>query len=282
MPEELVCLGNLFEWGRKRKFRDSGYQSDKIWNRIRRSIHVGTLTPESNLPGMLVKNYDENEFLSRYRILENGHRILNAGSSSTRFGDRCVNVDIQDKPNVDVVADIHDLPDSIGKFDTVICAAALQYCHDPVGVANQFYDVLREGGYLFVDAPWIQPFCVDTPDLNRYSEMSLRHIFSNFEILECGPSIRPGSAFAMLGEYIAGSLTGNKYVNFGLRKMTAAALYPVRYVRTQRESMTAGAFYLVARKPASRSSAAIGDHADERPATDTDAETNDDAVTMAT
>lgn len=197
---------------------------------------------------MLIKNYDEHQFLKRYKIHENGHRILNAGSSSTRFGDRCVNVDIQEKPNVDVVADIQALPDSIGKFDTVICAAALQYCHDPVGVAQQFYNVLHDGGYLFVDAPWIQPFCVDTPDLNRYSEQSLRRIFSNFEILECGPSIRPGSAFAMLGEYIAGSMTGNKYVNFGLRKLATVALFPFRYIRTQRESMTAGAFYLVARK----------------------------------
>ena len=197
---------------------------------------------------MLVKNYSEYDFLERYGLLKSGARILNAGSSNVRYGKNCVNIDIQKKPNVDVVCDVHNLPNSLGEFDAVICNAVLQYCHNFQIVSQQFYNVLKDGGYLFVDAPWVQPFCPDTPDRYRFSEEALKSIFSKFNIVESGPSIRPGSAFAMLGVHIAQSLTTNKYINFLLGKIITFALYPFRGIRTSEENKTAGAFYIICQK----------------------------------
>lgn len=197
---------------------------------------------------MLVKNYTAHEFLARYDLLSSGRRILNAGSSNTRYGSCCINVDIQAKPNVDVVCDIHELPSSLGEFDAIVCNAVLQYCQDPDKVAREFYRVLKPGGLVFVDAPWVQPFCDDTPDRLRFSEEALRSIFSQFEILETGPSIRPGSAFFMLGVHLAQRATTNKYVNYVCAKVATAALLPFAWIRTTDESKAAGAFYLVGRK----------------------------------
>lgn len=198
---------------------------------------------------ILVKNYSDRDFLADYDLLHGGKRILNAGSSSVRYGGNCVNVDVQPKRNVDVVCDLHELPDSLGKFDAVICNAVLQYCHTPATVAKQFYRVLKPGGYLFVDAPWVQPFCPDTPDRFRFSEDALKQIFSDFRIIRIGPSIRPGSAFAMLGIRIAENLTRNRYVNHAMSMAATAVLYPFRWVRTAHEGMTAGAFFVVGQRP---------------------------------
>lgn len=200
------------------------------------------------MANLLVKNYTEYDFLTGYGLLGGEKRILNAGSSSVRYGNNCVNVDIQHKPNVDVVCDIQDLPDSLGHFEAIVCTAVLQYCQNPQRVATEFHRVLLPGGYLFVDAPWVQPYCPDTPDRFRFSEDALRSIFSMFDIIEIGPSIRPGSAFAMLGAHIAGSLTANRYMNYFLRSMATVLLYPLRGIRTADESKTAGAFYLIGRK----------------------------------
>ena len=199
---------------------------------------------------MSIKNYSEYDFLERYGLLESDARILNAGSSDIRYGKNCINIDIQEKSNIDVVCDVHDLPESLGKFDAVVCNAVLQYCHSPQIVAQQFYNVLKDGGYLFVDAPWVQPFCPDTPDMYRFSEEALKSIFSKFKVIESGPSIRPGSAFAMLGVHIAQSSTTNKYVNFLLGKIAKLALYPFRGVRTAKENYSAGAFYIICQKAA--------------------------------
>ncbi|MGI0076352.1 MAG: class I SAM-dependent methyltransferase [Nitrosopumilaceae archaeon] len=197
---------------------------------------------------LLVKNYTAYDFLNTY-ILDDDKRILNAGSSSIRYGNNCINVDIQSKPDVDIVCDIQDLPQSLGQFDGIICNGVLQYCQYPWRVAQEFYRVLRPGGYLFLDVPWVQPYCSNTPDRFRYSEHALRSIFRQFQIIEFGPSIRPGSAFAMLGVHIAGSLTNSKYVNFVLRKTATILLFPFRGIRTADEDNTCGALYMICRKP---------------------------------
>lgn len=201
---------------------------------------------------MWPKLHTEYEFLSRYLGGKKDARILNAGSSELRYSDNCVNVDIQNKENVDLVCDIHALPESMSGFDAVICNAVLQYCANPRTVAREFLRVLKPGGYLFVDAPWMQPYCQDTPDKFRFSDDGLRNVFAtDFEIVESGPSISSGSALAYLAFQVAGHLTSNKYVNFVLGEMVRVLLYPIRWVKTNHESRTAGAFYLICRKPAS-------------------------------
>lgn len=203
---------------------------------------------------MYVKNCDEYEFLDRYEVLKRNLRILNAGSAGVRYGDNCLNVDIQPKAGVDVVCDLHELPPSLGLFDVIICNATLQYCRDPIAVADRFHDLLHDEGYVFVDAPWVQAYCPDTPDRFRFSEDGLRAVFSKFEILEVGPTIRPGSALLQLATSLARNLTPNKYVNFALGKLATGVLYPLRGLRTHREAYSAGAFYLIAQKRAPRAS----------------------------
>ena len=207
---------------------------------------------------ILLKNYSVKDFLNDYAINKTNLRILNAGSSSVRLGSNSVNVDIQSKPDVDVVCDIHDLPESLGAFDVVICNGVLQYCTDPKQVAKQFLKVLKEGGYLFIDAPWIQPYCPDSPDRFRFSEDGLRTIFSDFQVVKIGPSIRAGSAFAYLGVSIAKDLTSNKYLNFVLARVAFFILYPLRVIKTTKEEKTAGAFYMICRKSTQAATGAGG------------------------
>ena len=200
------------------------------------------------MDNFLIKDYTESDFLSKYNLLNNENRILNAGSSSVRYGTNCVNIDIEPNPNVDVVCDIQAIPDSLGQFDVIICNAVLQYCPDPPRVAAEFQRVLKPGGYLFIDVPWNQPSCPEPADRFRFSADGLKSLFSNFDIIEVGPSIRPGSAFAMLGFHIASRMTNNKYLNYIFRNIAFVVLYPFRLLQTTDGGQTAGAFYMICRK----------------------------------
>jgi len=215
---------------------------------------------------MLKKYYTADEFVRDNDLILSGARILNAGSSTTRFGQNCTNVDIQEKDNVDLVADLHSLPDSIGKFDAVICNAVLQYCRSPATVIEQFKKVLNPGGLLFIDAPWVQPYCDDTADLYRFSEQGLLALLEDFEVVSSGPSITPGSAWVMQGSYMAGSMSDNKYVRFALTKIIETVLYPMHWVNTNRPEQTAGANFAVARNTAP----VKGDRTIETPTSDQD------------
>lgn len=197
---------------------------------------------------MLIHNYTSQQFF--HDTLSPDMRILNAGSKSTRYGDNCLNIDIQDAHGVDLVADIHNLPDAIGLFDAIICTAVLQYCRNPFQVAEEFLRVLKPGGHIFISAPWMQGYCPDTPDRWRFSADGLREVFKSFEIIECAPGIKPGSAWAYLGFQIAEDATRNRYVNFALRHLAKWFLWPLRRIETAAQEKLAGSFYLIGRKSA--------------------------------
>lgn len=211
---------------------------------------VPELTPNlrTKILGTHIKHFSVEAFIRDYGLDAPDKRLLNAGSASVRLTANCINVDVQAKADVDVVCDVHDLSDDLGQFDGIVCNAVLQYCYDPARVAANFHRLLKPGGYLFVDAPWVQPYCPDTPDLYRYSEEGLRGVFRDFEIVESGPSIYSGSALHMLATHIAQSASGNRYVDHALSLAVGTLLYPLRFIRTAREGRTAGAFYLIARK----------------------------------
>lgn len=197
----------------------------------------------------LIKDHSSSDFL---KLLARDAEILNAGSAGQRFGEHCLNVDIKLKPGVDMECDIHALPvEFANRFDAIVCVAVLQYCREPQAVANELFRTLKPGGLLYVDAPFVQPYCPDTPDLWRFTQEGLRLIFerAGFELMESGPSIRPGSAFSMLGCYIAGSTSGNRYVDAGLRIGAEGALWLFKWIRTADPTRTAGAHYLIAKKP---------------------------------
>lgn len=195
----------------------------------------------------MAKIFTAQDFLARYGFKTEA-RILNAGSSAVRYGKNCVNVDIQKKPNVDYICDIHALP-FIEDFDIVICNAVLQYCANPGAVMKEFLKVLKPGGYLYLDVPWMQPYCHDTPDKFRFSQDGLRTILADFEIIETGVSISTGTALAFLGWQVVENFSSNKYIRFALGKIARFLFYPLRWLKVKDEGKTAGAFYAICRKP---------------------------------
>lgn len=194
------------------------------------------------------KAFSAEAFVERYELIGRRARILNAGSGTTRFGADCVNIDIQAKPGVDVVCDLHAPPASLGRFDAVICNAVLQYCREPRVVAANLIALLKPGGLLFVDAPWVQPYCPDTPDRFRFSQEALADLFGMLEIIESGPSLTSGVALHMQACAMAQGATANRYINAALVRVTGAVLYPLRWLSTAGEARTAGAFYLIGRR----------------------------------
>jgi SAM-dependent methyltransferase len=196
----------------------------------------------------IIKNYTDHDFLREYGFGNRDALILNAGSSSVRYGPNCINVDITNKNNVDVVNNIESLAFAQGAFEAIVCNAVLQYCKYPRAVADELFRVLAPGGYLFVDAPWLQPLCPDTPDRYRFSRECLLDIFSRFKIVKSGASIRPGSALVMAGSAVAAHLTRNRYASRILSLATETLLYPLVYLDACNADYAAGAFYVVCKK----------------------------------
>lgn len=229
------------------------YEIGGLGAKIFNTIGSCVIRCESTLPLVIIKSmnvikkeHTVDRFLREY--VHEGALILNIGSSSTRLRKFCINVDVQKKNNVDIICDAHFLAFASSSFDFCVLSAILQYCKSPFKIAEEVYKVLKPGGYIYVDAPFIQPYCSDMPDLFRYTKDGLISIFSEkFSVVSCDISIGGGSALAFYCQQLFGN-SGNKYVDFAMRTIVSGLVYPLSYMRFKGNSGVAGAFYLIARK----------------------------------
>jgi len=58
----------------------------------------------------------------------------------------------------DIVGDIHNLPLRDGQIDAVICKAVLEHVPEPQRAVKEMYRILRDGGKLFANIPFLYPY----------------------------------------------------------------------------------------------------------------------------
>jgi SAM-dependent methyltransferase len=181
-------------------------------------------------------------------------QILNVGSKNSRIGAHCTNFDCVAGPQVDIVGDAHNLEAYFENesFDAVILSAVLQYCENPNIVLERAARVLRPGGLVLIDAPFLQPYCPDGVDLWRFTADGLRRLCEpHFIVLEVSPSITVGSAIAFTFQRAA-SRGRNRSIAVAAAWLVTLLVYPLRFLPWA-SLETAGAILLVGRKRAGKS-----------------------------
>lgn len=199
------------------------------------------------LPNVIRREPSAQSFFSDY--VSPAKRILNLGSGAWRPSGHVINVDIQPDKNIDVRADAHQLPFRAGAFDIVIATAMLQYCHAPHRVASECARVLVTGGMIYVEAPFVQAYCVDTKDRFRFTRDGLMGLFEfDFAIECCSASIGAPSALAHFLQGVFRS-TGNRVFDHFIRLAMSICVLPLKALPSRISTDThAGAFYLIGRK----------------------------------
>jgi SAM-dependent methyltransferase len=94
-----------------------------------------------------------------------------------------VGVDLFDGYNVDIVADIcaegyaikH--PDLLGRFGLVVCRALLEHVPNPFAAAGNIIRLIKPGGHLYYNGPWVWGFHPYPSDYWRISFEALKVLF---------------------------------------------------------------------------------------------------------
>jgi SAM-dependent methyltransferase len=131
-------------------------------------------------------------------------RALNIGSGATNFGPHFVNVDIGPFPHVEVIAQSESLPFPDGCFDLVVSQAVLEHVADPGAAAKEMLRVLKPGGELYAEIPFIQGYHPTPEDFQRYTLSGIERLFSGLTRIEKGVVNGPASALCwILREFLA-------------------------------------------------------------------------------
>ncbi len=118
------------------------------------------------------------------RVLELGTR-RSVPSRSTRHEDwvphaaEYVGVDLEPGPDVDLVADIHQLSQAVGaeQFDVIISCSTFEHLKYPHLAALEVLRTLRKGGLLFIQTHQTFPLHAYPADYFRFSREALAALF---------------------------------------------------------------------------------------------------------
>jgi SAM-dependent methyltransferase len=159
--------------------------------------------------------------------------ILNIGSGETSYGPNVVNMDVGPFANVDFVGVAERLPAADESCDGAILMAVLEHVRDADRTLTEARRILKPGGLLFVDVPFIQGFHASPHDYRRYTEPGLREAVERlgFEIEASGVAVGPASAATWVGaEFLALLLSGRSGRAYRLlRPVTGWLLTPVKF-----------------------------------------------------
>ena len=188
-------------------------------------------------------------------MLPPGARVCDVGAGGRRITPDVVAVDAFAGPGVDVVGDIHALPLPDNDFDCVFCTGTLEHVRDPARAVRQIYRILKPGGLVHIDVPFIQGYHADPTDYWRFTIDGLRVLCEGFEELESGTYIGPSCGLVWVAREWANSLSSNRVLSNLFLIPVALLTAPVKYldyalIGLPRSHHVASAVYFRGRKRA--------------------------------
>ena len=111
--------------------------------------------------------------------------------------------DIDVGADVDLFCDGHDLPFVDGCVDAVITTAVLEHVLYPERVAAEIHRVLKTGGLLYSELPFMQQVHEGAYDFTRYTLSGHRRLFNGFTEIETGMVAGPATALVWAIENLA-------------------------------------------------------------------------------
>lgn len=138
-------------------------------------------------------------------LLPAGAAVLVVGSGGQRAwvepmlggGERrVIYCDLDVRADVDLFCDGHDLPFVDACFDAVVTTAVLEHVIEPERVAAEIARIVRPGGYLYSELPFMQQVHEGAYDFTRYTLSGHRRLFRHFAEIEAGMVAGPGTVLA--------------------------------------------------------------------------------------
>ncbi len=148
------------------------------------------------------------------RVLVIGGGEVGSGAGSL-YESESVNVigtDIYVSPNTTLVADGHCLPFADQSMDGVWIQAVLEHVLDPPRVVSEIHRVLKPGGLVYADTPFMQQVHEGAYDFTRFTLSGHRWLFRHFRMIDAGFTGGPGTTLNWAVRYFVRFMTRSQKV----------------------------------------------------------------------
>jgi len=191
-------------------------------------------------------------YLEKFRKLKD-KKIINIGAGGHDPIPGAINVDpYREGPNT-VKAFGENLPFTGESVDLAICLATLEHVKEPQKIIAEIYRVLKPGGQIYAEVPFIQPFHAAPDDYLRLTLPGLEYLCREFRKIDSGLSNGPGSGLAWLLVEYNQIFFRNSFLKKIAKNLTKILVSPLKYIdnwliKKQGSANLAGGFYFFGEK----------------------------------
>jgi SAM-dependent methyltransferase len=173
---------------------------------IRRARNVVARPPDPFLKSTRIEEQTA-EFL---RGFDSNVAIVNIGAGSTRIHPRAINLDIRPTEESNVVGSALALPFRNGVIDVVVSQGLLEHVVHADQAVAEMCRVLKVGGFVYAEIPFLQPFHESPSDYMRVTHVGIEELFrrNGFEVVRKGVQIGPGSTLAWVSRDVLAAVFG--------------------------------------------------------------------------
>lgn len=156
-------------------------------------------------------------------VKKNNHkpRILIVGGATVGLGIEgiykednieIISFDIYSSEYTNFIADAHSIPLKNNSIDGIIIQSVLEHVLDPQQVVSEITRVLKEGGIVFSDTPFLQQVHEGPYDFTRFTESGHRWLFRNYSLIDSGVVFGFGTTLIWTIKYLINSVTRSRKV----------------------------------------------------------------------
>jgi SAM-dependent methyltransferase len=138
--------------------------------------------------------------------------------------------DVSFGPLTALICDAHQIPFDDGTFDGVVVQAVLEHVVDPTQCVSEIHRVLKTGGAVYAETPFMQQVHMGPYDFTRFTHSGHRRLFREFEEVASGPVGGPGMALAWSYQYFLLSFTASRPLRGLIRAFAGVTAFFLKYV----------------------------------------------------
>jgi len=166
-----------------------------------------------------------------------GARIADLGAGGRKITPATICLDFTPGGGTDVVGDVQRLPFRDGSLDLVFATGLLEHVEDERRVVAEIARVLRKGGLVHVEVPFLEQYHEDPIDCRRLTVQGLELAMAaaGFDTVKKGAHIGPTvtllNAFARwTALWLEGDNVVCKAASFACYAFLATVLYPFKFL----------------------------------------------------
>lgn len=189
-------------------------------------------------------------------MLSRSARVVDLGAGGRRITPEVFTVDGDASSRPDLVCDLHAVPLPDASFDGAFCCGTLEHVRDADRVARELVRLVKPGGLVYIDVPFLQGFHADPHDYRRWTLPGLRLFCERLGLEEVASGVPsgPGSAVSwVVSEYVRIALGGGavaRALTLAARLLLRPLLWMDRWmVRKPQAHRLASGVFVIGRKP---------------------------------